>query len=115
VILVRDTSAGRIVLSFSHQPWAGTTVAIARLDETGRARELGEWTKGDGRTLLEAVAELTKLRNEEAAEVTALALEAWHARGDEPSRVSDLKAYAIPLLGAITTVVAAALLIIELF
>jgi hypothetical protein len=91
VIVVRDTSQGTIVMSFSYVTRSiGLAASIGSIDRQGWAADVVSWNSGaqDGRSLADAIVEAVPIPLEEAKELAESTLAQLHERGGDVSDMS---------------------------
>jgi hypothetical protein len=117
MVLVRETSAGRIALSFSQLfSWQGVNVQVSRVDEAGWGDELDQWSQHqDKRPLEDFLIDVAGVSRSEATGLAADGLDAWTTRHDPDKGAGRLEFYGRPLLYVTIVLVALALVAAQIF
>lgn len=91
MIVVKETSQGRLVLTFAYVTRSiGLTASIGRVGDQGWVEETGSWSSSasDGGSLADAIAAAASVPEAEARQLAESALRELHERGGDKSEMT---------------------------
>ena len=91
MIVVKETSKGRVVLTFTYVSRSiGLTAGVGRVGDQGWVEETVNWSSGasDDGSLANAIAEAASVPNAEAEQLAESALRELHDRGGDKSEMT---------------------------